>query len=107
MRRADLNYRTYHLQLTSFAFVHMYFNSIIKAYSGYIMSATTEKKNCKDAKTEVPVCWICHEETKEIESGTEALVRDCACRGTSGFAHWTCLVQYAANKVADGGDVTK
>ena len=55
----------------------------------------------------VPVCWICHEETKEIESGTEALVRDCACRGTSGFAHWTCLVQYAANKVADGGDVTK
>ena len=59
--------------------------------------------NNSNAKTEVPVCWICHEETKEIESGTEALVRDCACRGT------LCTLDLfsAANKVAGGGDVTK
>ncbi len=56
-------------------------------------------------------CWICHEDgTKEWpgdQPGFQELKRDCSCRGSSGYAHWSCLVQYAANKVAEGGDITK
>ena len=37
---------------------------------------------------EPPTCYICLE-------GGEGLVRDCLCRGNSGFAHLECLVQYA------------
>ena len=68
------------------------------------MSATTEEENCYNAKTEVPVCWICREETKETRGQRLSLG---IVHVVAHFAHWTCLVQYAANKVADGGDVTK
>ena len=55
-------------------------------------------------------CWICHEGAKEWpgdQPGFQELNRDCSCRGSSGYSHWSCLVQYAANKVAEGGDITK
>ena len=37
---------------------------------------------------EPPTCYICLE-------GGEGLVRECNCRGNSGFAHLECLIQYA------------
>ena len=37
-------------------------------------------------------CWICLDEGPD-ESGN-GLVRDCSCRGHSGYAHVSCLVQY-------------
>ena len=44
-----------------------------------------------------PSCWICLEEGPD-ESGN-GIVRDCACRGDSaGFAHLSCLIQYAEKK---------
>ncbi len=56
-------------------------------------------------------CWICHEDgTKEWpgdQPGFQELKRDCSCRGSSGYAHWSCLVEYAVKKCSDGGDITK
>lgn len=44
-----------------------------------------------------PSCWICLEEGPD-ESGN-GIVRNCACRGDSaGFAHLSCLIQYAERK---------
>lgn len=64
--------------------------------------------------TKVPddaFCWICHEDgTKEWpgdQTGFQELKRDCSCRGSSGFAHWSCLVEYAVKKCDEGGDITK
>jgi hypothetical protein len=42
-------------------------------------------------------CWLCLEEGPDDESGAP-LVRDCSCRGHSGFAHLPCLVKYAERK---------
>eukprot|EP00985_Skeletonema_marinoi_P027708 scaffold23173_cov168-Skeletonema_marinoi.AAC.1 len=44
-------------------------------------------------------CWLCLEEGPD-DSGAP-LVRDCSCRGHSGFAHLACLVQYAESKSMD------
>jgi hypothetical protein len=44
-------------------------------------------------------CWLCLEEGLD-ESGAP-LVRDCSCRGNSGFAHLPCLVKYAEMKSKD------
>ena len=52
-------------------------------------------------------CWICLEDGPD-ETGAP-LVRDCACRGDAGFAHLSCIVQYAqstSNKNA-GKDIDK
>ena len=47
----------------------------------------------EDSGEDVPHCWICHEEdTNELG---ETLRRDCSCRGDSGFAHLSCIVEYA------------
>ena len=69
----------------------------------------------KAEDNEIPegtLCWICHEEDGVLPSSfpngsTQSLTRDCACRGTSGYAHWCCLVQFAVNKVQEGGDITR
>jgi uncharacterized C2H2 Zn-finger protein len=44
---------------------------------------------------DAPCCWLCLEEGQD-ESGAP-LVRDCSCRGTSGFAHLSCIIGYAEN----------
>ncbi|KAK1740074.1 hypothetical protein QTG54_009024 [Skeletonema marinoi] len=44
-------------------------------------------------------CWLCLEEGPD-DSGAP-LVRDCSCRGHSGFAHLPCLIQYAESKSRD------
>ena len=39
-----------------------------------------------------PCCWLC------LGEGPDAgmpLVRDCSCRGSSGFAHLSCIIRYA------------
>eukprot|EP00985_Skeletonema_marinoi_P009648 scaffold4492_cov138-Skeletonema_marinoi.AAC.3 len=40
-----------------------------------------------------PCCWICLEEG--LDDSGAPLVRDCSCRGSSGFAHLPCIIQYA------------
>eukprot|EP00984_Skeletonema_dohrnii_P029819 scaffold20708_cov118-Skeletonema_dohrnii-CCMP3373.AAC.3 len=42
---------------------------------------------------DVPSCWLCLEEGPD--EGGAPLVRDCSCRGSSGFAHLSCIVKYA------------
>ncbi|KAK1740073.1 hypothetical protein QTG54_009023 [Skeletonema marinoi] len=44
-------------------------------------------------------CWLCLEEGPD-DSGAP-LVRDCSCRGHSGFAHLPCRVKYAESKIKD------
>jgi hypothetical protein len=41
-------------------------------------------------------CWLCLEEGPD-DTGAP-LVRDCSCRGHSGFAHLPCLIKYAESK---------
>lgn len=47
-------------------------------------------------------CWICLDGGPDEGGGP--LRRDCSCRGQSGFAHLSCLEQYAAQKSKDGFD---
>ena len=42
-------------------------------------------------------CYICQEGPDNVAGG---LVRDCACRGSSGFAHIQCLIKYASATAA-------
>jgi len=41
-------------------------------------------------------CWLCLEEGSD-ESG-KPLVRDCSCRGSSGVAHVSCIINYAKSE---------
>jgi predicted lipoprotein with Yx(FWY)xxD motif len=77
-----------------------------------IAAKSTPQARVEDEpEAEGAFCWICHEDgTKKWpgdQPGFQELKRDCSCRGSSGYAHWACLVQYAANKVSEGGDITK
>ena len=61
------------------------------------------------ATTAIPddaVCYFCLGEEGDDEGNS--LVRDCSCRGNSGFAHLSCLAMYAEQKcrAADDGDMT-
>jgi hypothetical protein len=46
---------------------------------------------CARELDEQPTCYICLE-------GGDGLVRSCNCRGTGGFAHFACLVEYASSQ---------
>jgi len=48
---------------------------------------------CCAADNEGASCWICLEEGP-AELG-DPIVRDCSCRGESGFAHLSCIIKYA------------
>jgi len=60
---------------------------------------TTADADADLPNEDAPCCWLCLEEEGQDESGSGApLVRDCSCRGTSGFAHLSCIIGYAENK---------
>lgn len=44
-------------------------------------------------------CWICLDEGPD-DSG-QPLVRDCSCRGDSGYYHLSCIIKYAEKKSED------
>ena len=48
-------------------------------------------------------CYFCLEEGSN-EVGGEPLVRDCSCRGDSGFAHLSCIDKYAKQKSKQAGN---
>lgn len=61
-----------------------------------------------DSDEDGPSCWICLE-TGADESG-QPLVRDCSCRGNSGFAHLSCIANYAekmTREISDSDDEEK
>ena len=60
-------------------------------------SSSSDSPSCTTPDGES--CWICLEEGPD-DSGAP-LVRDCSCRGHSGFAHLPCIVQYAESKSRD------
>ncbi len=45
---------------------------------------------------DAPCCWICFDEGPDDDGAP--LIRNCSCRGTSGFVHLSCVVNYAENK---------
>ena len=51
--------------------------------------------------TKGQTCYICMEGAERRHTANEGLVRMCACRGTSGFAHVSCLVRQAQTSVAE------
>lgn len=59
------------------------------------MSTATGKRPApsSDADDEGAVCYICLDDGPD-ESG-QPLVRDCSCRGNSGWAHLSCTADYA------------
>ena len=48
------------------------------------------------ASAEGPSCWICLD--AEGPSGEAPPVRDCSCRGDAGFAHASCIIDYAKSQ---------
>ena len=56
---------------------------------GYALAVKKAVKECAE-DTEGQFCYICYAGDDE-----EGLVRGCACRGTSGFAHVSCLARRA------------
>ena len=40
------------------------------------------------------ICWLCHEEGPD-EQGDPLMSGCCSCRGTSGYFHLSCVVEYA------------
>lgn len=48
------------------------------------------------ASEEDPSCWICLD--VEGPSGEAPAVRDCSCRGDAGFAHASCIIDYAKSE---------
>ena len=43
-----------------------------------------------------PCCWVCLDEG--CDKAGEPLVRDCSCRGSSGFAHLSCIIKNAESE---------
>lgn len=64
--------------------------------------STTNKRTAADAgllpvaADNAPCCWVCLEEG--TDKAGKPLVRDCSCRGSSGFAHLSCIVNHAENE---------
>lgn len=56
--------------------------------------AATDDNDDNDA----PCCWICLEVDDGLNPDDPPLVRDCSCRGTSGFCHVSCVIEYAKQK---------
>ena len=53
---------------------------------------------------EAPVCWICLSESPDASG--KPLVRECSCRGTSGWAHVSCIIDWASNNERKKTDST-
>ena len=63
------------------------------------LKRTSSAAGLPDRADDAPCCWLCLEEGSN-DSG-EPLIRDCSCRGTSGFAHLSCAVKYAESKTKE------
>jgi hypothetical protein len=47
---------------------------------------------------DAPCCWLCLEEGPDDDASGKPLVRNCSCRGISGFAHLSCAVTFAEHE---------
>jgi len=52
-----------------------------------------------DRVDDAPCCWLCLEEGSN--QGGKPLIRNCSCRGSSGFAHLSCIINYAEKMSRD------
>lgn len=50
--------------------------------------------NTDNADTEGGNCWICHEEGPN-ENGQQLMSGCCSCRGSSGYVHLPCMLEFA------------
>lgn len=63
----------------------------------------TENKHNYPAPPPGVSCWVCLDDEPD-ETG-KPIVRDCSCRGDSGFAHASCILKYAEEK--SKGDLSR
>ena len=70
--------------------------TILSSSSTLPDSPYTIKSEDEGAAADYPSCWLCLEEGSDATG--KALIRDCSCRGTSGFAHISCIINYAEHK---------
>ena len=66
------------------------------------VSATAEQRNAAGQ-----TCYICLEGFERRHDENEGVVRGCACRGTSGFVHLSCLVRGAETAVQEAFDFNR
>jgi len=77
-----------------------------KDATGKTASASTSSNLPADGKPRYPApphgasCWICLDE--EPDELGQPIMRDCSCRGDSGFGHVSCIVKYAEEKSKGG-----
>eukprot|EP00984_Skeletonema_dohrnii_P009291 scaffold3543_cov90-Skeletonema_dohrnii-CCMP3373.AAC.4 len=60
------------------------------------LKRTSNAAGLPDRVVDAPCCWLCLEEGQDASG--KPLYRNCSCRGTSGFAHLSCMINYAENK---------
>jgi hypothetical protein len=89
--RCFLVLRFFHL-----SFTFTLFPILITMLTKRTASATASAAGLPGKEEDSPCCWLCLEEGPDASG--KPLVRDCSCRGTSGFAHLSCAVKYAENK---------
>ena len=63
--------------------------------------SSSNKRSASDAglpegDNNAPCCWVCLEEGSD--KAGKPLVRDCSCRGSSGFAHLSCIIEHAESE---------
>ena len=74
-------------------------------YNEVVAVAVEKTAEQRDAAGQT--CYICLEGFERRHDENEGVVRGCACRGTSGFVHLSCLVRSAETAVQDAFDYNR
>ena len=70
----------------------------VKLDIGHCIFAPVDSDECiRKSSIPPPSCWICFD---DVQSETNLIVRECACRGqNNGFVHVNCLVKLALSRL--------
>ena len=74
-------------------------------YNEVVAAAVEKTAEQRDAAGQT--CYICLEGFERRHDENEGVVRGCACRGTSGFVHLSCLVRSAETAVQEAFDFNR
>eukprot|EP00984_Skeletonema_dohrnii_P019425 scaffold9279_cov132-Skeletonema_dohrnii-CCMP3373.AAC.3 len=63
------------------------------------LKRTSDAAGLPDRVDDAPCCWLCLEEGPDASG--KPLIRNCSCKGSSGFAHLSCIINCAENMSRD------
>lgn len=66
-----------------------------------ILSPDDSDRCIRACNVPAPPCWICFDDEQTKDN---FIVRDCGCRGASGYVHLECLAKFAVSKSRTGDD---